>query len=201
MSTELQLGISAIIFISIGIITFRQNKKKKTIKERNFLPSFIFSTLGIVFLFVSIFGETREEINERENQTTEQSEETQTLINSTCTICGNKFEGNGYEEVSSGVWELLQDPYSGTICSVRCGMKHTEKMNDIANSYGVDLGESQSNNQNTNEYEMGNDGKVYETNACTMCKGTGVTKGRNYLSGEIEYLTCQMCEGQGVRSY
>jgi hypothetical protein len=64
-----------------------------------------------------------------------------------------------------------------------------------------DLNESKSNNQNNYDYEMRSDGKVYETNPCSMCKGKGVLRGRNIISGEIEYNTCQMCEGQGVRSY
>lgn len=48
---------------------------------------------------------------------------------------------------------------------------------------------------------MGNDGKVYETNPCSMCKGTEVIKRRNIVSSEIENNTCQMFKGQGVRSY
>jgi len=48
---------------------------------------------------------------------------------------------------------------------------------------------------------MRDDGKVYETNSCTMCKGKCVLRGRNIISGEIEYNTCQIFEGQGVRSY
>ena len=102
----------------------------------------------IVLGLVSCKTKESEEIKTEEIKT----EEISKPINSTCSICGNEFEGNGYEEVESGVWELLEDPYSGTICSVRCGMKHTEKMNDIANSFGVDLGESKSYNQNNNDY-------------------------------------------------
>ena len=118
----------------------------------------------------------------------------------TCSICGNEFEGNGYEEVSDGVWTELKDPFTGTICSASCGRKHTQEFNDIANSYGVDLNESNSSNQNGDDYEMGSDGRVYETNACSMCKGTGIEENRSSFSDELGRI-CPMCDGKGVRSY
>lgn len=117
-----------------------------------------------------------------------------------CSICGNKFEGNGYEEVSNGVWKELHEPNSGTICSVSCGRKHAQEFDDIANSFGVDLNESNSNNQNGGDYDMKNDGKVYETNACSICNGTGIEKNRSSFSDEVGRI-CPMCDGKGVRSY
>lgn len=52
----------------------------------------------------------------------------------TCTICGTKFSGNGYEEVSSGVWSPCDSHSFSMICSENCGLKHTDKMNGIINS-------------------------------------------------------------------
>lgn len=61
----------------------------------------------------------------------------------------------------------------------------------------------QNNNsyQNNGTYQMGNDGRVYENSACSLCKGSGVESGQNFATGEIEARICPMCDGKGVRNY
>lgn len=61
--------------------------------------------------------------------------------------------------------------------------------------------ESESQQGNNGQYHMGSDGRVYENNKCSLCKGTGIEKGRNLATGEVEGRVCPMCEGRGVRSY
>lgn len=51
-----------------------------------------------------------------------------------CSICGRPFKGNGYEEVSEGVWQPCHEPYQCQICSVECGITHTRKMNGLIDS-------------------------------------------------------------------
>jgi hypothetical protein len=133
---------------------------------------------------------------------TQQSTETVNEVTSNiCTICGNKFDNRGYEEGTDGIWRELEDPYQGQICSPTCGRKHNEQFNDVAKKYGVDLEEAESNTSAQGDYKMGNDGRVYETNACGLCKGTGIETGRNMATGQTEGRVCPMCDGRGVRSY
>lgn len=103
-----------------------------------------------------------------------------------CSICGRKFAGNGYEEVSDGVWKTCSNQYQCQICSPSCGMKHTAKMNGIINS----LPESRQNR----------DDKIYEKNVCSMCNGTGIEKNTSHLTDEYGRV-CPMCDGKGVRTF
>jgi hypothetical protein len=118
-----------------------------------------------------------------------------------CSICGNEFHNRGYEEVATDVWKELDEGNQGQICSISCGRKHSQQFNDVAKKYGVDLEDSETNSSNEGQYKMGNDGRVYEQNKCSLCKGTGIEKGRNIATGETEGRICPMCEGRGVRSY
>jgi hypothetical protein len=106
-----------------------------------------------------------------------------------CSICGKEFNHNGYEEISYGVWELCKDPYQGQICSKSCGIKHTRNSDKIYNT------------NSKNDYEMGNDGRVYETKACGLCNGTGIESGRDPMTGEKTGRICPMCDGRGRQSY
>jgi hypothetical protein len=51
----------------------------------------------------------------------------------TCSVCSNKFTGNGYQEVEEGNWVLCEENIISSICSPECGNKHIEEMNDIIN--------------------------------------------------------------------
>lgn len=114
---------------------------------------------------------------------------------SVCSVCGNSFKGNGYEEQIDGSWEELDDNLQGTICSPSCGEKNNEKLNDAVRGY------EESNSTNNSDYQMGDDGIIYENNACSLCKGTGIETGRNIATGEKEGRICPMCDGKGVRTY
>ena len=118
-----------------------------------------------------------------------------------CSICDKEFNNRGYEEVSEGVWRELEEGNQGQICSPACGRKHNQQFNDVAKKYGVDLENSETNSSNEGQYKMGNDGRVYEQNKCSLCKGTGIETGRNIATGETEGRICPMCEGRDVRSY
>jgi hypothetical protein len=130
----------------------------------------------------------------RENQeiTTYIEKDEQTTV---CSVCGKSFKGNGYQEQIDGSWKELSDDYQGTICSPTCGRKNNEKLNDAIRSY------KESNSTNNSDNVLGNDGRVYEKNACGLCKGTGIETGRNIATGEKEGRICPMCDGKGVRSY
>ncbi len=118
-----------------------------------------------------------------------------------CAICGKEFNNRGYEEVSEGVWRELKEGNQGQICSPSCGRRHNQQFNDVAKKYGVDIEDSETNPSNEAQYKMGNDGRVYEQNKCSLCQGTGIETGRNIATGETENRICPMCEGRGARSY
>ena len=118
----------------------------------------------------------------------------QTDNSNVCSICNRTFKGKGYEEVSDGVWKECQEPYQCYICSKACGLKHTSKMNNLVN-------ETKNNyDNNSNSYHKGSDGKLYENNACSLCKGTGIEKNTSSMSDEYG-RKCPMCDGKGVRNY
>lgn len=127
------------------------------------------------------------------NKINNNSSNAQTSSNNTCAVCGRQFVGNGYEEVSDGVWKQCREPYQCPICSKQCGMKHTAKMNGYIN------GNTRSSNTNS-DYNIGNDGRLYENNSCSLCKGTGIETSHSSLMGD-QARVCPMCSGKGVRSY
>ena len=45
----------------------------------------------------------------------------------TCNICGKRFVGRGYTEVSTGLWQPTKEPLQSFICSRGCGAVHTER--------------------------------------------------------------------------
>ena len=115
-------------------------------------------------------------------------------VKNTCTICNREFEGRGYDEVSEGVWRPCQEPYQCFICSSTCGMRHTSEMNNLLEeAYRIG---NQGDKNNSKK-----DGRIYETDVCSLCKGTGIEKSTApNLTGEVG-RKCPMCEGRGVRSY
>lgn len=110
--------------------------------------------------------------------------EKQTYTANVCTVCGKKFSGKGYEEVADGVWEQCKEPYQCYICSAFCGRIQTKKMNELV---------AKTSNKS--------DGRVYDDDACTLCKGSGLESGKNLATGETEDRICPMCNGKGVKSY
>ncbi len=62
-----------------------------------------------------------------------QTVESKAISTTNCSICGRDFTGNGYHEVSDGVWEKQVEPYQASICSKNCGLNHTNNWNSILN--------------------------------------------------------------------
>ncbi len=117
-----------------------------------------------------------------------------------CSICHKTFTHNGYKEISDGVWRPQSDPYTSQICSINCGKKYTKKVHDL-----IDKVEDKYNNgidtHSNQEYQRGNDGRIYETKKCSMCFGKGYTDYVNPANGQKESEICSMCEGAGHLSY
>ena len=117
-----------------------------------------------------------------------------------CSICGRQFTGNGYEEVSDGVWKLCKDGEQSYICSPECGMVHTRKMNELMQKAGVStkcshcgLGTYQ--NGYCNYCGAASPERVNESYSnmpkCQGCNGTG------WRDNEV----CPLCDGKGVKVY
>jgi len=168
-----------------------------------------FKTLGIFFLTLFLFANC--ESNSESSNNPEASEDTTSVQNvgedeeeetsNTCDVCGRSFYGNGYEEQMDGSIKELSDDYQVFLCSPSCVRKASQELNDVAEKYGIDMGEENSSSQEDDGYHTGRDGRIYENKKCGLCKGTGVESARNFATGEIESRICPMCEGRGVRSY
>ena len=128
------------------------------------------------------------------------------LIHNNCSICDREFIGNGYGENDYGEIVALQDPHMGDKCSFSCAnqakKQSDREFDEISRKYGIDVNSSNnSNSEDPDGYHMENDGRVYENDKCELCRGTGIEKGQNIISGKVEGRICPMCEGKGVRSY
>lgn len=164
------------------------NKNKQKSSRNHFFEFIVFC---VVAFFVYIKFERNESKNKSNNENTHSSSNynsnspSNESIKNTCSICGSLFTGSGYEETSNGIWKKCEDPYQCFICSPTCGRKHTDKMNGYTNSTRGDL----------------NDGRLYESSSCGLCKGTGVETGYDAFTREYNSRTCPMCDGKGVRGY
>lgn len=100
----------------------------------------------------------------------------------------------------TGNWVPLSDPYTNQICSASCGLEHTKRTyqlaNDVYNKYnnGIDPNSKK-------DYQVGNNGRVYETKKCSMCFGVGHTTYLDPITGQKKQETCSMCYGEGHLSY
>lgn len=79
--------------------------------------------------------------------------------------------------------------------------ENTKTSKALERKYDVGSESSRTNSTNEGGYKKGNDGRLYEQNKCSLCKGTGIETGRNVATGKTEGRICPMCEGRGVRSY
>lgn len=61
---------------------------------------------------------------------------------------------------------------------------------------------TQGNSSNTQDYQMGRDGRLHETAPCGLCEGTGIERNhnRNSMNPE-EGRICPQCGGSGHQSY
>jgi hypothetical protein len=174
--------------------------------------SLIFISFLIVFFFVKCKGNNEEK--QSEQTTVESTEETlnndsNTELSSTCNICGREFSGNGYEEQLDGSITELEYPYSNQLCSPTCARKASQKIDDVANKYGIELNESSSSrcNRCSGHYEDGfcnlcggaSPERVNQSNQnranCEMCQGN------KYVEGYDGVKVCSVCNGTGKESY
>lgn len=170
------------------------------------MKKYTFISLFIILIFSSCkkYTKPNEEIDISDSTEVNQySSDSEIANHNTCTICGNDFVGRGFEEQMDGSCIELEYPYSNQLCSPSCARKASQKLLDVAKKYGIELDEQnlETNSNTQGDYHMGNDGRVYENNKCSLCKGTGIETGKNIATGETQERICPMCEGRGVRSY
>ena len=177
-----------------------------------FIRGIIFVVFLIVFFFVKCSGNNEEK--QSEPTTIESTEETSnndsnTESLSTCNICGREFNGNGYEEQLDGSVQELEYPYSNQLCSPTCARKASQKLDDVANKYGIDINESASSKcQRCNGH--------YEDGFCNLCGGASpervnqsnqdranceMCQGNKYVEGYDGIKVCPVCNGSGKESY
>jgi len=165
------------------------------------------STYTYLFIFCFIIGflvwnsndnsddiQTESDILSTENSTIETDSYVSTTI---CKICGNEFSGDGYDKID-GIFQRntnLQTELCSSSCARQEEKNIEEKYDKILENYGYET------TKNSDKLKVGQDGRLYENNACSLCNGTGIEKGRNIATGEVEGRICPMCDGRGVRSY
>jgi len=172
----------------------------------------IFVSFLIVFFFFKCGG--NKEKNQSESSTIESTEESfnndsNQESTSTCNIFGREFYGNGYEEQLDGTFKELPDGNQGFLCSPACARKASQKLEDVANKYGIDLNESSDSRCNRcNGY--------YEDGFCNLCGGASpervnqslqnranceMCQGNKYVEGYYGVKVCPVCNGTGKVSY
>jgi hypothetical protein len=177
-----------------------------------FMRGLIFVSFLIVFFFYKCGGNNEEK--QSEQTTVESTEETlnndsNTESLSTCNICGRDFSGNGYEEQLDGSITELEYPYSNQLCSPTCARKASQKLEDVADEYGIDLNESTiSRCQRCSGH--------YEDGFCNLCGGASpervnqsnqnranceMCQGKKYVEGYDGFKVCPVCNGTGKESY
>lgn len=120
-----------------------------------------------------------------------------------CKICSREFTGDGYDKID-GQWQRNKDIQT-ELCSASCAIKEEENIDEkydkILKKYEHKSSGKSLMNSN-NGYQVGEDGRIYEGNPCTLCNGTGIEKNtaRNLSGGDYGRI-CPMCEGKGLRSY
>jgi hypothetical protein len=179
---------------------------------KNFIRGILFVIFLIVFILVKCSGNNDEK--QSEPTTIESTEETSnndsnTESSSTCNICGRAFNGNGYEEQLDGSVQELEYPYSNQLCSPTCARKASQKLDDVANKYGIDINETASSKcQRCNGH--------YEDGFCNLCGGASpervnqsnqnranceMCQGSKYVEGYDGVKVCPVCNGSGKESY
>jgi hypothetical protein len=103
-----------------------------------------------------------------------------------CSICGKRFKGPGYEEVSHGNWKLCEEPYQCFVCSPACGKKHTSNWDEILEEVS---------GQEKCEYCYG--GRINSKGFCGSC-GLA-SKSKNRQIEQENSVSCQGCNGTGRR--
>lgn len=183
---------------------------------RLLLPYLIFFVLlGSFFYYKEFYLKTQKQAESPTIESTKVSTKeslnnnSTTEATSTCTICGREFYGNGYEEQMDGSVKELSDDYQGFLCSPTCVRKASQKLEDVADKYGIDLKESSSSKC---ERCSGH----YEDGFCNLCGGASpervnqslqnranceMCQGNKYVDGYNGVKVCPACNGTGKESY
>lgn len=219
-------GLSGLLIVVIFLIVFGYVIKKlvhysksKTVANNSKYSPVIYVTRGVIFVsFLCFFffykcGRNNEE-NPSESSTTESTEsslndDVNTESSTTCNICGSEFYGNGYEEQLDGSVKELSDEYQGYLCSPTCARKASQKLDDVAGKYGINLNESSSSRcQRCSGH--------YEEGFCNRCGGASpervnqslqnranceMCQGNKYVDGYDGVKVCPVCNGTGKESY
>jgi hypothetical protein len=177
-----------------------------------FMRGLIFVSFLIVFFFFKCGGNNEQKQSEQlPIETTEESlnNDSNTESSTTCNICGREFYGNGYEEQLDGSVKELSDEYQGYLCSPTCARKASQKLDDVADKYGIDLNESSSSKCNRCSGH-------YEDGFCNLCGGASpervnqslqnranceMCQGNKYVEGYDGVKICPVCNGTGKESY
>lgn len=105
-----------------------------------------------------------------------------------CDVCGNRFTGRGYTEITHGEWRETEKPYQSFICSRTCGMQHTRNWEEKLKK----LNTKTLPTQPTGYTRQDEENEMYDP--CGLCGGTGFESNR-YGDERI----CPMCDGTGKR--
>ena len=211
-----------------GTIDKEKNKPKIAYSDANNKRSeqkaFAFVTLFVIIVclggFIAFVNSNSINAN-NSNSTQISSPPSSTNVNqstsdgNTCIICGRKFYGLGYEEVSDGVWQQsTSNQYF--ICSAECGLKHTRKINNLTQQAVQEHGVSNGNvcsSCGLGRYVNGFCSRcgaasrevVEEHNSrmpvCGLCKGTGIEMPMGANTGGETGRICPACNGTGHSSY
>lgn len=152
--------------------------------KNKILTGFIILIVGLLLfsndyssLFAKVESQQTNEVKTSEAEITVATDET-----NVCDECGRRFHGRGFNEIYNGVWKETAEPYQSFICSKSCGLRHTQKFNNSKSGYTT-----------------GNDGRIYDANACGLCNGTGIEVSRSSFGNTSR--VCPMCDGRGRQSY
>lgn len=182
-------------------------------------PKLLLSYLIFIIVFGSFFyykefylkkykKEAEREVVEK-NESVGSSSISEVESKSTCNICEREFNGNGYEEQLDGTFKELEYPYSNQLCSPSCARKASQKLENVANEYGVDLNESSNSrcDRCSGHYEEG---------FCNLCGGASpervnqslqnranceMCQGNKYVEGYDGVKVCPVCNGTGKENY
>jgi hypothetical protein len=179
--------------------------QRQPLNQNNWLISIIlFFLMGGFWIWTSKDDNGNINSSTQINDTLSSSIDNNDSFNSktNCKICGENFSGDGYDKID-GVWQKNTNMQT-ELCSQSCAMKEEknidEKYDEILRESGYNSSMKDAPIEHYGDYNEGSDGRIYESNKCGLCNGTGIEKNMSSLSDEYGRI-CPMCKGRGVRSY
>lgn len=185
-------------------------KEIQIVKKKSNNIMLLVSIVGIVLFVYNLnkikdsFESNLDEVN-KSSQSNQDSENVSPVDNSnannssTCKICGQKFTGDGYDEID-GVWQRNTNIQT-ELCSPNCGMiegqRIDEKYNTILKKHGyqpINSNQSSTSNHaqpNSNGFFTGSDGQLHQVSPCGNCRHSG------FINMGDGIQVCPMCNGKG----